>query len=276
MATVSTSTGTYLQNLVDPEVMAALIESKLIDAIKLSPLAVIDRTLAGRPGSTITLPYYAYIGDAEIVAEGSDIPVRQLSAETKEVSIAKAGIGVQLTDEAVLSGFGDPLGQAVKQVVTSIASTVETKLYAAMDGNTNVHTISAELTADDIADAMVKFGEDYEGEKVLLIDPATSASLRKANDWSPGTEMAAQMVVSGVVGMIHGAQVVVTNRIKAASGKINYHIVKPGALALFIKRDVLVETDRDIVNKSTVMTADEHFAAYLLDESKAVRIERTV
>lgn len=59
MATVSTATGTYLSNLFNPEVVADLIDEKLIDNIVLAPLATVDTTLQGQAGDTVTLPYYA-------------------------------------------------------------------------------------------------------------------------------------------------------------------------------------------------------------------------
>ena len=59
MATISTTYGTYLENLFNPEVIADLIDSKLTDRITLAPLAMIDYTLQGRAGDTVTLPYYA-------------------------------------------------------------------------------------------------------------------------------------------------------------------------------------------------------------------------
>lgn len=276
MATVNTSTGTYLANLFNPQVVGDMLNTKLTDAIKLAPLAIVDTTLEGRPGDTVTLPYYSYIGDAQTVAEGNDISISQLTEQTKSVKIKKFGKGVQLTDEAVLSGYGDPIGQATTQLALSIASAVDNDLLAALDANTNAHRITAKMTADDIADALVLFGEDIDGEKVLLTDATGYATIRKAEGWIPGTEIGANMIIRGAVGMIHGCQVVVTNRIKAKGNVTNYHIVKPGALAVYMKRDTMVETDRDIINKSTVMTADKHFATYLLDSSKAIRIEQTV
>ena len=38
-----------------------------------------------------------------------------------------------------------------------------------------------------------------------------------------------------------------------------------------MKRNVMVEADRDIVNKTNVFVADEHYVAYLEDESKIVK-----
>lgn len=277
MAKVDTTTGTYLDNLFNPQVVGDLINTKLTDAIKLAPLATIDTTLEGRPGNTVTLPYYDYIGDASDVAEGEDIIIRQLTQQTKEVKIKKIGTGVQLTDESVLSGYGDPIGQAAYQMALSIASKVDNDLLKELDLNTVVQTITKLMTPDDIADALALWGEDIEGEKVFLTNGEGYATLRKASNWIPNTELGADIVIRGTVGMIHGCQVVVTNRIKQTdAGVTNYHIIKPGALAIYMKRDTVVEYDRDIINKSTVMTADKHFATYLADNSKAIRIEQTV
>ena len=50
---------TALANLVNPEVMADLVEKKLHDLIRFLPLAEVDTTLVGRPGDTLSLPSYS-------------------------------------------------------------------------------------------------------------------------------------------------------------------------------------------------------------------------
>lgn len=263
---------TKLANLFNPQVVGDMIDKKLVDAIRFSPLATVDSTLAGRPGSKLTMPSYAYIGDAENVAEGADIPIAQLTQSTVEVEIHKYGKGVQVTDEAVLSGYGNPEEEAVSQLLTAIASKADNEMLAVLEGigTEMTHTGAATLSADDVADALVKFGEDIDGEKVLLCNSADYNAIRKANDWVPASEIAANMVIRGSVGMVHGCQVVISNKLNNKPA----FIVKPGALRLILKRDTLVETDRDIVNKTTVITADKHAVAYLYDASKAIKIAR--
>jgi N4-gp56 family major capsid protein len=94
---------TKLENLIDPEVMAPMISAKLTKAIKVTPFAKIDNTLQGRPGSTITVPKYVYIGDASDLAEGATAVPTTLTTTTAEYEIKKAVKQVELTDEAVLS-----------------------------------------------------------------------------------------------------------------------------------------------------------------------------
>lgn len=265
------SNATKLANLFNPQVVGDMINAKLVDAIRFSPLCRIDTNLVGRPGNTLTLPSYAYIGDATAVAEGGDIPIAQLTESTVTATVSKVGKGVQITDEAVLSGYGNPVEEAVDQINTAIASKVDNDVLAVLEtvGSGMTHTASGAFSADVVADALVKFGEDIEGEKVILVSAEQYAILRKADDWCPASEIAATMVINGAVGMVHGCQVVISNKL---AGKKAAYIVKPGALSIILKRDVLVETDRDIINKSTVLTADKHYVAYLYDASKAIKI----
>lgn len=50
---------TKLQNLFDPQVVADIIDRKLIDALRFAPLATIDTTLVGRAGDELTMPFYS-------------------------------------------------------------------------------------------------------------------------------------------------------------------------------------------------------------------------
>lgn len=152
---------------------------------------------------------------------------------------------------------------------------METDLIANMSTNaTLTHTIAAsDNPSDGIADALTQFGEDLDGQKVLVIPPTFYARLRKSNSWIPNTEIGANALIRGTIGMIHGCQVVPSNRL-AASGEdaATAYIVKPGALAIFMKRDTLVEFDRDILAETNYIKASKLFAPYVYDQSKLVKV----
>ena len=315
---------TYLNDLIDPEVLANFIDKKLVDNIRLAPLAKIDTTLVGRPGDVISLPFYGYAGDAEYVAEGTDIPVSNLSQGVATVQVRKIGKAIAFTDEALLSGAGDITQEASKQVITAINSGLETALTADMVTNATLtaNIVAANDPSNDIADALTQFGEDIEGEKVLVIPPDFYAKLRKSKSWIPNSEIGADMIIKGRVGMVHGCEVITSNRLAAhyayakttdtevdqtktyyvyvndegvgawtavtdpadadiatyyerSSVAAQAFIVKPGALAIYMKRNTLVEFDRDKLAQKNYIIASKLFAPYVYDKSKLIKLSFT-
>ena len=86
---------TKLTNLVNPQVMADIIEKKYVDYMKFAPLATIDTTLQGRPGDTITLPSFNYIGDAATLGEGVALTPDLLTASVVTAKVHKIAKGVE-------------------------------------------------------------------------------------------------------------------------------------------------------------------------------------
>lgn len=272
----ATANATKLADLFDPQVVADEINAKLIDNIRFAPLARIDYTLVGRPGDTVTLPKYSYVGAAAAVAEGADIPIAKLTMTTTPVQVSKIGRAIEYTDEALLAGNANSVAEeAAKQVVLAINDKVEADFLTAMSAVTAATT--AIPSSGDIAPALAAdlaqiFGEDMDGQKVLLCAPALFARLMDSKTWMPASQLAAERIVSGVVGEILGCQVVPTNRL-ASTGTA--YVVKPGALALYMKRDTLVEFDRDIICETNYIKASKIFAPYVYDDSKIAKITVT-
>ena len=265
---------TKLQNLVNPQVMADIIEKKLVDYMRFAPLATIDTTLQGRPGDTISLPSYTYIGDAATLAEGVELSPALLTASFVGVQVHKIAKGVELSDEAILSGYGDPMGEAANQIALSIASQEDNEMLATLANIAApmVYETVADPNDTDITAALELFGEDIDGEKVALVSPAVYTGMRENKySWIPASELSAERAIKGVVGEYQGCQVIVSNKLKTSK---NIYIVKPGALRIFLKRGTLVETDRDILSFTNVITASKHFVTYLYDASKAIKITK--
>ena len=204
---------TKLANLVDPQVMADMVSAKLPKKIKFSPIARVDTTLVGRPGSTIVVPKYAYIGDAEDVAEGVAMGTTVLTTSTTEAKVKKAGKAVELTDESVLSGYGDPLGTAINQIAMSIAAKVDNDSYDALctapidyDGTATPISYSAVVAANS------KFDDESDSSltKILFINPAQEATLLNDDDFKSNDKYPLNVII----GSIAGAQVVKSKKVK--------------------------------------------------------------
>lgn len=261
---------TGIADLFDPEVVGDLINKKLIDAIRFTPLALVDDTLEGQPGSKVKLPSFNYVGSAEKVAEDEDLPIKKLTQTEEEVEIMEYGLGIEITDRGAVMGFGDPLDEAARQITIAVADGVESSIIDAASTTASlVGTSTATKVTDRIAEDLELFGEEIDGEKVLVVPPKVHTALRKSSDWIPNTQMGADIIVKGTVGMIYGCQIVTSNRLKT---KNEGFIIKPGALAIISKRNTLVEFDRDILGRKTLITGSKMFAPYVYDKSKLIKI----
>lgn len=266
---------TKLQNLINPQVMGDIISAELPKAIKFSPVAKIDTTLEGRAGNTITVPKYEYIGDAEDVAEGVAMGTVVLTATSQQATVKKVGKAVQLTDESVLSGLGNPIDEAISQLKKSIASKIDNDILEALqEGDLEVGGATTNFAVKLVSDALDTFEDEELGEKkFLFVNPKQLGVLRASAEFNRASDLGDKVLMTGAVGMIYGCEVIPTRKIEADdNGVYNLILAKEGAVAIYLKRDVEVESDRNILNKTTTISADEHYVAVLHDSSKVCKI----
>lgn len=274
-------TQTKIAQMVNPEVMSDMASAKLPKMIKFTPLAYVERALVGQPGTKLTVPVWQYSGDAKEVAEGTAIEPDQMTTAKHEMEIKKAAKGIELTDEAVLSGFGDPIGEATNQIILGIANKIDNDLITAAKGATQ-NIDETPVSVDNIDKALAVLEDEDDARYVAIINPKDAIKLRAnaQKEWVRGSELGADTVVSGTFGEVHAVQVVRSKKVDEGKGflvKISADATetddeaKYGAFVINLKRDVAIETDRDILKKTTVITGDEHYGVYLYDEKKVVK-----
>ena len=274
-------TQTKIAQMVNPEVMADMVSAKLPKMIKFTPLAYVERELVGQPGNTVTVPKWEYSGDAKDIEEGAAIEPDQLTTKKSTMTIKKAGKGIELTDEALLSGYGDPLGQATHQIALAIANKVDNDLIVEAKKATQF-VAEAPTTGAALDKALAVFADEEDARYVALVNPEDAIALRAdvAKEWVRGSEIGADIVVSGTFGETHGVQIVRSKKVDKGKGflvKVSAvetdtdDVAKYGAFVINLKRDVAIETDRDILKKTTVITGDEHYGVYLYDPTKVVK-----
>jgi N4-gp56 family major capsid protein len=259
---------TKMANILNAQLIADGVSAKLGNNIKLFPISYVQN-LEGQVGGTIVVPQFSYIGDASDVAEGVAINPALLSQTSVNLSINKMATGIELSDEVLGNAYGSPLDEAEKQLTKAIANGLDGKLFTALGAITGGMLLASTATALSttvIGDALIKFGEDVDGEKYLIVSPTEFANLRKDPNF-----VVKQNDKVDSVGEVYGCTVVVS----AGVGAKQAYIVKPNALAVYIKKNVSVEMDRNILTKSTVITADTHYAVQLRDASGAIKITLT-
>ena len=273
---------TKLTQLLDPEVLSDMLNERVGKSIKFIPLADIDTSLVGIPGDELTVPQWNYVGDAEEVAEGATIPTEQLGHVTTKMKVKKAAKGIELTDEAVLSGYGDPVGTAMRQLAKSIDQKVDNDVLSAAKTATQSYTTKKGFKVEDLSNAQDVFDTDSDNDVyVLLCHPNSASSLRldAGKNFLQGSEIGAEGIIKGTYGVILNTQIVKSNKLD----KNEAILVQTNpdeedgtkAFKILLKRETFLESDRMASKKSTGFYADKHYGVFLQNAKKVVKITVT-
>ena len=280
MADLTKTTTLVNGDVFDPEVVSDMINAKVEKKAVMTGYIKVDNTLSGNPGSTVTIPKWGYIGAAEDYAEGEPIDTTKMAFTTAEYGIKKIGKGVRLTDEAQLSGYGNPMGTATNQIALSISEKLDNDRVEVLYDSKNVFDASASvLKYASIVDGVDMFNEEEDSKKVILIHSKQKSQVRKDADFLAADKIAPELMTTGSIGRIAGCDVVVSNKVKCEGGVYFNPIIKLNndaeteddmpAITYFMKRGNLVEHDREAgVADNIVCTA--YGMPALTNEAKVV------
>lgn len=277
---------THLENIINPEVMGDMINAKIEALANLTPYAKVDTSLQGVAGDTKTVPSWNYIGDAQDVAEGAEVDTTQMTASSTTFTIKKAMKAVGITEEARLSGLGNPIGQAETQLAKSIASKVDNDLIEAAYTSKNVVGDGSNVIGyDGIVDAVTKFEDEEDGiEKVMFIHPKQEATLLKDENFKSADKFDKSVIVKGSIGKIGSCWVKKSKKVKLEDGKYINPIIKLEAdnaetdytedelpaLTIFLKQDTKVTSEYIQKKALTEIVAVKFYGVALTNEAKVV------
>lgn len=277
---------TKMANMIDPEVMGAMINAKVEALCKMTPYAHVDTTLVGVPGDTKTVPSWNYIGDAEDVAEGVEVGLTEMTASTTTFTIKKAMKAVGITEEARLSGLGNPVGQAESQLAKSIAGKVDNDVITAVYSSKVSQDESAGvINYAGIVRAVTKFGDEEDGiEKVMFIHPDQETDLLLDDMFLSADKFEGGVAVRGSIGKIAGCWIKKSKKVKKSganwlnpiiklepdSAETEYTEDELPAVTIFLKKDI--QTDAEWIPRvqQTEITTAKYYGVALTNEAKTV------
>jgi N4-gp56 family major capsid protein len=289
-------TQTTAANMIDPDVWADMMQAeftgRLIFGQDGGAFATVDSTLEGAPGSKISTAKWGKLGDADELADLTEtaalVPDVLDSTPDESAVIKEAGRAAEVTDRALLIGYGDPLAEVRRQFGTMTTRKVDSDLYAVAKtgaGLTLDKSASTDGLAFTVADALGKFGDDAEpGDFAgyVIHSRQRTAAFKDDSFISADKYGAGQVVVRGEIGNVYGVPIIVSDRVTFANGTdatagtaddlFDNLLVKKGALWLLYKRRPVVEQDRDILARSTVVTTNVHYAVDLFDANGVCKV----
>lgn len=274
-------TGTAKSNMIIPEVMAAIVEAEFLYNIKVSKFAKIYNELKGKPGDTIVFPYFEQLnGDAVELSEATRMSTNKIGQNKWNFSTVKEiGKAVEISDTALLTGLGDWKKEAGRQLGLAIARKVDKDVIAEAATTTTVVDVSGGATAnklsyDVVIEAISKFGEYYDEAEVLIIHSQQAKTLVKDPSFIDMTKYGEPVMKGGfkAIGQIAGIPVIISDTlpVDTVNGKYTAFLFQRDPVGIAYKRDILIETDRDILARTTVITATIHYAVKLLPDLRGL------
>ncbi|UWM52076.1 phage head protein [Streptomyces carpaticus] len=268
--------------MIVPDVWADMVQAKFKGALVLGTLATTDTTLEGRPGDSVNFPKWTALTDAEELDEGTPMTTEQLGTDPGDKAVIKeAGKAVEITDKARLVAFGDPYAETQRQLGVLIARKIDRDLTAAAEapGAITVDASGSELSWPVFVEGIARFGDEWDPDNMggVVIHSSQRASLLNDPNFISADKLGTGAVIPrGVIGQIGGVNILVSDRVTTTPGEdgdpttYNALMVRRGSLGLLYKRRPIVETDRDILARTTVVTTNVHYAAHRLDDEGIV------
>lgn len=257
---------TKATDLINPEVLAKEVAGKLDKAIRFTPYAVVDNTLVGQPGDTITRPKYAYIGAAEDLTEGVPMDTAKLSMTTTTVTVKETGKAVEITEKAIITNVNGTVAEASNQIALAIADKVEIDYLASLNTSLLTTTV-APTSASNILKAIDVLNFEDDQQLALFINPKDYTKLVESLFAAGGAVQNVALTKGQVAEIVGVSDIVRTKRVDEGKGFLQVF----GAVEIVKKKDVAIDTDGDILARTVVLAGNTYYATNLKNDNGVVK-----
>lgn len=263
-----------------PQVANDHIQAYFDRKMSLGQLALVDKTLTGSPGETVTFPYFKAIGAAQEPAENEGLEVEALQDDKFACTVKEIGKAVGWTDAARrksgankrgIKDNGTQEGEAYRQIGRVLAEKVDADIITTINAggasvagfvgtNAASHTCSV---ARLLQSKIMAFGD--KSNDAVAVAMHSQDYLRMMTDSTAGFLKAdANMPfygTPGFMGRILDMDLFVLDTMPVVTGGIDskrayqHFIFKANPFGIYIAEDLNPEKDRDILHRETVVTA---------------------
>lgn len=237
-------------------------------------VTVIPEDQLGDEGDTVKFPRYNALTDMGDLSEDVAMTPEKLNTAQDTATVVVGGKAVEITDWADLASRGDPSEEVGRQIAALAARWADKKIVTEAETSALSVDTNATFTWASFVDAIIGQWGDRAMSNVggLVVHSKVMGDVMKLPEFIKSNELGSQGAIqTGFIGQIGTYPVYVSDRlttIPAANGAgtpteyVNL-VLKRGAIGLKFQRQLLVEQDRDILKKSTVIAADVRAAFHL-------------
>ena len=271
---------TVNKNVIVPEVYAELVREKVAGKVMIAQACKVLGDLKGKVGETLTMPKWAYIGDAKDIVLGTPMEatnMKQTSTTATIKMIAAPAISVNDYDDVV--ELGSALDEASKQQGTSIARKLD--IDAINEGKKTV--LQKQLatknivTFDEMNAILGLYGDDANASdfEFIAIHSAFIPSFLKMDGFvSAEVTFTAQgngIQLNNLLGYFRGIPVVVSDRLYDNTNTEGFILViKKDSIGLIPKESPFTEVARDASTRTNTIFTSQYYAMALIDDAGVV------
>ena len=230
-----------------------------------------------QPGVTVQVPKYPAIAAAGLT-EGTDMSSTTVSTSSVSITVGEVGAQVLLTDMAAM-GAGNPADELGTVLGNAIATKMDKDIIALFDGfSTSLGATTTELTAAYLFQAAATLrANKAPGRLVGVFHPyqtyALKANLTNTFANPNGGDLQNEAMRNGYVGTIAGIDIYESANVTVdGSGDAKGAIFAPEAIAVAMKRDFVIEPQRDASNRAWELNATAIYGVGELDDSYGVEM----
>ena len=238
---------------------------------------VTQYNIGSEAGKTIQVPKYPSLSAVDLT-EGSDLSSSTVSTSSVSVTVGEVGAQVLLTDVAAY-GAGNPAVELGTVLGNAIATKMDTDLLALFSGFTAAFGAAGqELTVADLFKAAATLrAAKVTGVINAVVHPyqayALKANLTNTFANPNGGDSQNEAMRNGYVGTIAGINVYESAHIAIdGAGDSVGAVFAPEAIAIAIKKDFGIETQRDASLRAFELNATAVYGVGELDDSFGVKM----
>lgn len=233
--------------------------------------------IGNQAGKTVQVPKYPAI-TAGALTEGTDMSSTTVSTTSKTITVSEVGAQVILTDLAAM-GAGNPAEELGTVLGNAIATKIDKDIIALFDGfSTSLGGAGTEITVADLMKAAATLKTNKaRGQMAAVVHPWHAYQL-KANLTNTfvnpnGGDLQNDAMRNAFVGQIGGIDIYESSNVSIdGSDDAKGAVFVPEALAIAMKRDFNLETQRDASLRAFELNATAIYGVGELDDDYGVEL----
>lgn len=276
---------TVNQNVIVPEVYAQLVREKIAGKCKVAQFLVNLGELHGKVGETLTMPKWAYIGDAtdwDINTPMDKTQMKQTSTQATIRAISAPAVEVADFDNEV--ELGNAIEEAASQQALGVARKYDTDaIECALESPLKYQLAEKnKVTQEELIAILGLYGDDRDSADfdAIVVHSTFAPSFYQMDmfvkrDLTMTTD-GNGIAVNGCIGYFLNIPVVLSDRLYDATNQEGFILVmKKKAISIIPKENPFAEAERNASLRRTTIYLSQFYAMALTDD-EAIVFAKTV